>query len=233
MRCFNNECVVLLHGLGRTKRSMKLLQAEFEKHGFVVKSIGYKSRHFPINTMASEVFEELSKDKRLYSYDMVHFIGHSLGSIVIRKVILREYLPNLGRVILLAPPNNGAKAAQLFLCNPIAYFILGHVGKELANGIYLNKTCGTTKQFVSLGLGRGLIITGNQNLTWWDPVSWITTFLLKKPHDGKVTLEESLLPGTDHISVDCNHMLIMRHKKTIEEASMFIRSVTATKLLPV
>ena len=40
----SKEYVVLLHGLGRTAKSMSKIESELKKSGYVVKNIGYPSR---------------------------------------------------------------------------------------------------------------------------------------------------------------------------------------------
>jgi len=45
----------------------------------------------------------------------LHFVGHSMGAIVVRSTLALQRPRKLGRVVLLAPPNHGARLADLAL----------------------------------------------------------------------------------------------------------------------
>jgi pimeloyl-ACP methyl ester carboxylesterase len=45
----------------------------------------------------------------------LHFVGHSMGAIVVRSALAKRRPRKLGRVVLLAPPNRGARLADLAL----------------------------------------------------------------------------------------------------------------------
>jgi pimeloyl-ACP methyl ester carboxylesterase len=45
----------------------------------------------------------------------LHFVGHSMGAIVVRSALAKQRPRKLGRVVLLAPPNHGARLADLAL----------------------------------------------------------------------------------------------------------------------
>ena len=56
----HREAVVLLHGLGRTPRSMKRLERVLADEGYHVANVGYPARHQPIEELASSLDRELS-----------------------------------------------------------------------------------------------------------------------------------------------------------------------------
>jgi triacylglycerol lipase len=47
--------------------------------------------------------------------ERLHFVGHSMGAIVVRSALAKRRPRKLGRVVLLAPPNHGARLADLAL----------------------------------------------------------------------------------------------------------------------
>jgi pimeloyl-ACP methyl ester carboxylesterase len=47
--------------------------------------------------------------------ERLHFVGHSMGAIVVRSALAMARPRKLGRVVLLAPPNRGARLADLAL----------------------------------------------------------------------------------------------------------------------
>lgn len=98
------ELVVLVHGMGRTRLSMVPLEMVLERAGYEVMNWGYSS-------FCCSVAELLGHPERRGS--RVHFVGHSLGNIIIRWVLAHESADAFGgRVVMLAPPNRGSAAAD-------------------------------------------------------------------------------------------------------------------------
>src|SRR6185503_12645664 len=70
----------------------------------------------------------------------VNFVAHSLGNLVIRHFLAdranssdpRPRSWRLGRIVMLAPPNQGAEIAMQFRHNPIYQTVWGETGRELA-----------------------------------------------------------------------------------------------------
>lgn len=102
----SGETVVLLHGLGRGKTAMWLLASRIGNAGFDVIRIGYDSlRSTPGEILADVASQIDSCCKALVA--PVHFVGHSLGGLMIRAYLAENRLANLGRVVLIGTPNNG------------------------------------------------------------------------------------------------------------------------------
>ena len=77
------EYVLLLHGLGRTHYSMSKIEHTLKKSGYTVKNIGYPSKKYPIERLVSQYIEPIintCKDNA----NTIHFVTHSLGSILVR-----------------------------------------------------------------------------------------------------------------------------------------------------
>ena len=104
------ELVVLAHGMGRTPASMWVLARAIRAEGYRVLNWGYSS----YTRAVPELGARLAHDARaaLGAAPAVHFVGHSLGTVLIRWVLANERPPRVGRVVLLAPPNRGAARAD-------------------------------------------------------------------------------------------------------------------------
>jgi alpha-beta hydrolase superfamily lysophospholipase len=104
------ELVVLAHGMARTPASMWWLARTLRADGYRVLNWGYSS----YTRAVPELGTRLARDAAaaLGAAPRVHFVGHSLGTVLIRWVLANEPPPRAGRVVLLAPPNRGAARAD-------------------------------------------------------------------------------------------------------------------------
>lgn len=109
-----HELVVLVHGLGRTTMSMAPIARALEGEGYEVLNFRYSSYCCTIAEIGESLRAELAA-RMGPQHSRVHFVGHSLGNIVIRYVLTRDAVPErVGNVVMLAPPNQGAHAANTF-----------------------------------------------------------------------------------------------------------------------
>ena len=109
----DSSLVVLLHGLGRTRRAMAALDRHLRYHGFRTVNLGYPSRSLDIRQIANAHLAPAVSRLIGTSGRPVHFVGHSLGSIVVRQY-LRDHPVTTGtRVVMLAPlpPLTGGMAS--------------------------------------------------------------------------------------------------------------------------
>jgi hypothetical protein len=109
-----NELVVLVHGMGRTSLSMLPLEWALEAEGFRVLNWGYSSFCCSITELGDLLEHDLERLSGP-APRRVHFVGHSLGSAIIRSLLTQEVVPwTVGHVVLLAPPNQGSHTADRF-----------------------------------------------------------------------------------------------------------------------
>jgi triacylglycerol lipase len=109
------ELVVLVHGMGRTPLSMLPLSWTLKRAGYDVMNWGYSSICCGIAELGSQLQQDLREEleERDGQPPRVHFVGHSLGNIIIRWVLAQEQISETtGRVVMLAPPNQGSRVAD-------------------------------------------------------------------------------------------------------------------------
>lgn len=206
----DTDCVVLLHGLARSSGSMRAIESALKTAGYDVVNVDYPSRAKPIEELAPLAFKS-GVDGCPTETSNVHFVTHSLGGILVRYFLAKNDFPRLGRVVMLAPPNNGSEVVDKLRAVPGYKFLNGPAGLQL----------GTDEASVPRSLGPvdfplG-IIAGTRT---FNP---ILSLGLTNPDDGKVSVASTKVGGmTDFLQVPHSHTFIMRAKIVIEQALFFI-----------
>lgn len=208
------ECVVLLHGLARTSTSMNKMQSALEEAGFVTANIDYPSRDHTVEELADiAVTAGLEECRAVDDVERVHFVTHSLGGILVRQYLSTNTIADLGRVVMMGPPNQGSAAVDELNGVPGFDWLNGPAGLQLGKG----------EDSVPLQLGPADfelgVIAGNRSI---DP---ITSAVLENPDDGRVSVDDTRLDGmADFVVVEHSHALMMRMRRTIELTIQFLRS---------
>ena len=208
-----NEYVVLLHGLARSKNSMAKLEKSLTKQGYKVFNCGYPSRKHKVEKLAAMVIPKTLEFCRKNGAQKIHFVTHSLGGIILRYYLEGNNIPELGRVVMLSPPNKGSEAVDVLGNNPLFNLIYGPAGNQLGtdeNGI--PKNLGK----VNFELG---VITGRKS------VNPFLSMIIDGEDDGKVSVKNSKVDGMkDFLVYDVSHPFIMRNKEVIKFIINFLKN---------
>lgn len=205
------DWVVLLHGLGRTARSMEPLAKSFRANGFQVLNLAYPSTRAPIETLATQYLGQAVASLAFRPGQKVHFVTHSLGGIVLAHYLQRHAPANLGRVVMLAPPWRGSELADRWRSHFIYRRLTGPAGRQLGTdpSSIPNRLAPATYE-----LG---IIAGDRTLNPW------TSRIIPGADDGKVSLARARAAGAkDFLVLHATHTFIMRNPDAIRQALGFI-----------
>ncbi len=206
------EIVVLIHGLSRSDMSMRWMEKRFTDFGYEVVNVGYPSTEHSIDHLADE---ELGPALEACCTDpdrTVHFITHSMGGIVLRYYLENHEFENLGRVVMLSPPNQGSEVADWVAENELLQRVMGPSAEELGTG---PESVPSQLGPVDFELG---IITGNRTL---NP---LFSRMIPGEDDGKVAVERAKVSGmTDFLVVPHTHTYIMLSVDVIEQTRYFLQ----------
>mgnify|MGYP006077074077 FL=1 len=207
------ECVVLLHGLGRLSNSMSELEMKLASAGYSVSNIKYPSRSHPIDVLAVDAIGRGLTQCRGERKSEIHFITHSLGGILLRYYLSQNTIPELGRVVMLGPPNQGSEIVDGLLPLPGFGFIGGPAGVALGTGEgSIIESLGP----VDFNLG---IIAGSTNI---NPLEFL---FIAGPSDSIVSIESTKVRGMNaHIVLPVTHTFMMRNNEVIEQAIHYLKT---------
>jgi esterase/lipase len=211
-----DKCVILVHGFGRTSKSMKKLETGFVEKGFDVFNWSYSTKQTTIIDIAYKLFPLYKIQKK--RYDKVYFVTHSLGGIIVRCMLKVFDIYALDGIVMIAPPNGGSSYVKCLIKSDIINYLMSPILKELSDKDHINQICKDPK--VNL-----MVIAGTKNLTINNPNSWISQFMISTPNDGTITVRETILARMDKFStVVSNHTIIMKDPIVINRSIEFLES---------
>lgn len=208
------DCVILLHGLGRTALSMLPMARALQDAGYHVANIDYPSRRFPIESLAAEALPRGFSQCHEAGSRTVHIVTHSMGGLLTRQYLAENEAPSLGRVVMMGPPNQGSAVADKLMGEAFYQRLNGPAGQQLGTGPE-----GIAARLGPVDFPLG-VLAGNQRT----PVDVYLSEGIDEPSDGKVTVEETKVEGmADFRVLEANHTFILSDPEAIRQVLHFLR----------
>lgn len=205
------ECVVLLHGMARSRLSMWPMEVYLKRSGYKTINRGYPSTERSIEEIAEKDVAGAVKECRSAGARKIHFVTHSLGGIVVRQYLQTNSVPEGSRMVMLGPPNRGSELADNMKDLTAYKWLNGPAGQELGtdDGSMLKKL-----KPVPVEVG---VIAGDISL---NP---LYSSMIPGPDDGKVSVENTKLDEMrDFIVIAMSHTFMMNRPDVMEQVLHFL-----------
>ena len=204
----SKEVVIVLHGLGRSALAMLRVQHHLRNHYTVVNQ-SYPSQKHPIARLAEMAIRPAVEAHA--DAPAIHFVTHSMGGILVRQYLEANDIPNLGRTVMLGPPNGGSELVDFFRKLKLYRMLNGPAGQQL----------GTEAASVPNSLGAVQfpvgVIAGDRSL------SPLYSKLIEGDDDGKVSVARSKVEGmVDHLVMPVSHTFMMLSKDVLDQVAYFL-----------
>ena len=200
----NKEAVILVHGLWMNGMEMSLLRHRLNRFGYRPWSFRYSSTRLDLEEIATR----LNTFVEQVPAQTIHFVGHSLGGLVILKLF--EVFPRQrpGRIIAMSPPYQGSETAKRFIRFPGGRNLIGRSITQLLKGDVPawsgERDLGVIGGTLNFGFGRLIGAVGRSG-------------------DGTISLEEMRIPKAhDFITLRVSHMGLVVSRKVAVETYHFL-----------
>lgn len=212
----SDELVVLLHGIANPAFIMEPIAIHLKQYGYDTLNIEYPSQSESVARLTKYIHRGLMKNKAR-KYKRVHFVAFSLGGLILRSYLARSRPDNLGRVVMLGTPNQGAEAATALKERWFYKTFFGPAGQEIDT----DTQHPYSRRPVDFELG---IIAGTKNDL--NPSEMLMRGeKLPTPNDGAVSVENTKLNGMkDHITVHQPHPMLVNDNKVKDYIVQFLRT---------
>ena len=208
-----DEHVFLLHGLARSSSSMIGMERFLRDHKFSVTNLEYPSRKFPIPELAKQVRERISENPKTRSAEKIHFVTHSMGGILLRQIQKVDPFSNIGKAVMLGPPNQGSEIVDKLGKRKVFKMINGPASLPL----------GTDPERFPHLLGpvnfELFVIAGTRS------INPILSQMIPGTDDGKVSVARTRIQGMkEFLKVQSAHPFLMNNKIAREATLHFLKT---------
>jgi pimeloyl-ACP methyl ester carboxylesterase len=198
---------VFVHGLFLNGAEFTLLRRR------LAAQYGFETLRFNYPTVRGSMAATLDQLRRFVARidaERIHFVGHSLGGVVLCRYFENEPDPRAGRVVLLGSPTLGSRSARAVARHAWLRRVIGPlVAEELVDSTAARCwNCGSELGLIAgtraLGLGR-----------------FFARF--EEESDGTVAVSETKLPGhTAHLALPVSHMGMLTSSQVARQVGSFL-----------
>lgn len=205
----SGETVILLHGFARSNTAMWLLAKRLQDAGYKVERVGYDS----LQSDPEEILKDVSHQIEACCLELkrpVHFVGHSLGGLIIRAYLGTHKMHHMGKVVMIGTPNKGTPLVDIFKDSWWMQFAGPTVNKLGTDKNSFPNTLPTPDY--PLGIIAGVTENG------------FLSSRIPGQDDGLVPVNSTFLQGmNDFIILETNHTMLRYNEKVAFQTIEFLK----------
>lgn len=201
----DDDAVILVHGLWTGPWAMAWLGRQLAARGLRPYRFGYPSVRDGLGGNAAA----LRRFAAAVEAPRVHWLGHSLGGILILQALGEDAAAATGRVVMLGSPLAGSAAAARLSTHAVGRAM---VGRSLRDWLARPQRRWPLAQDLGIIAGTGGVGMGR-----------LVAPGLAQPHDGAVSVEETRLPGArEHLVLPVSHSGMLLSARVARHAAQFL-----------
>ncbi len=202
----NGQVTVLVHGLLLGGWTLGYLNHRLNSLGLSCVCFNYSTLR---ETLVGNA-ERLAIFVQSLNGNTVHFVGHSLGGLVIRELFHLYPEQRPGRIVTLGTPHQGSYVARKLYAFKPTRWLVGRVTRPGLLGDMPEwhgvREVGSLAGSVPMGVGQA--VPG-----------------LERPNDGTVSVDETRLAQmTAHVVLPVTHSSMLLSKEVTTQAAMFLKT---------
>ena len=191
---------------------MSRLEQYLKSLGYSTINLAYPSTTKTIEAIAETHLAHAVRDCEAQRAGKIHFVGHSLGGLIVRQYLQQHLVPAGSRLVMLSPPNQGSALVDLLMQVPLYEWIFGPAGQEIGRGLE-----SVVKRLKPVEIDIG-VIAGNLS------INLLFSAFMEGPGDGMVSVKSTMLPEMrDFIVVPNTHTFIMRDPLVMRQVAHFLK----------
>lgn len=206
--------IVCVHGLWMTGVEASFLRRRLrERHGYNTHQLHYRTVRASLSENAQKLRRMVEHELQLGQDAVCHYVGHSLGGLVVLKMLSDWPEAPPGHVVCLGTPLAGSAAAHRIASLPGGSSLLG---KSIAEGVLAE----SASKWAGGGLGERMVgvIAGTHSIG----LGRLMT-KLPDPNDGTVAVEETHAPFVhEHMQVAATHTGLVTSREVAQQVAHFL-----------
>ncbi|TRZ97896.1 MAG: alpha/beta fold hydrolase [Rhodocyclaceae bacterium] len=200
------ETAILIHGLWMHGVVLLPYQRWLRAEGFAVRRFSYPSRRVGLDDNVRLLSRFVSETQGA----VIHLVAHSLGGLVVLKMLSEAADQRIRRAILLGTPFAGCHVGSTLARKPVLAQLIGRTFEDwfrlprpvLPAAVEIGVVAGTRR----ISLGR--IVSG-----------------LARPNDGLIAVEEThLATARDSIALNVGHSGMLASRNCAGQVASFLRT---------
>ena len=201
-----NEQVVLVHGLWMHGALMHWMARRIVRAGYIVHRYTYPS----VRISMAENARRLAAYCQTLGARRLNLVGHSLGGLLIARMLDEPHRLDIGRVVLM-----GAPFVDSFAARRLCRVRMGRAAVGASIGEWLRGARPGNLARFDIG-----VIAGNRGFG----LGVMMAPDLPSPHDGTISVAETQVPGArDHIVLRVSHSQMVISILVVRQVCEFLR----------